>query len=148
MTLQPVTHHLVGHFRRTHEGGHFLQGEMFTCGVQSRHCHCVSSTTRRSHSWDLLHVMKTRLLASLTILSRVRVGHQSEFFLQQMNVLLLQGKGQLQLLCRIDPAHNTPVLWNPEERGNTLSNDLSLGVASMFLNSVATILCLLIRFSS
>lgn len=54
-----------------------------------------------------------------TILCWVWVRHQSESFLQQVDVLLLQGKGQLQLLCGVDPAHMSPVLWYPEERGET-----------------------------
>lgn len=36
MALQPVTHHLVGQFGRTHQRGHFLQSEVFTCGGEEQ----------------------------------------------------------------------------------------------------------------
>lgn len=47
----------------------------------------------------------------------VGVRNQFELFLQQVNVLLLQGKGQLQLLFGVNPTDINPVLWYPEEKG-------------------------------
>lgn len=49
-----------------------------------------------------------------TVLSRARVGHPSQRFLQQVHILLLESKGQLQLFFGSNPTNKSPIIWLPE----------------------------------
>lgn len=77
-----------------------------------RYNHCVLLMSRNFCSSDKMGHC-TVLYCNLTIMCWVRVRHQSECSLQQVSVLLLQGKGKMQFLLWMHPANIFPVLWYP-----------------------------------